>query len=159
LTSPRMKHAALAAGLGLAALASFAACGGSGNADDPHGPGGMMSDAPMGGAMHGGTTEHSAGQVDPGARVIEVQAKEFKFEPAALRVDAGEQFTVKLTNTGVLEHDFTVEGHEDLGAAHAQPGKDASNTFKFDEPGDYTSYCSIPGHRQAGMEGKVIIES
>ena len=34
-------------------------------------------------------------------------------------------------------------------------GKTATGSFRLAKPGKYTFYCSIPGHRAAGMEGTI----
>lgn len=67
---------------------------------------------------------------------------------------------------GSVEHDFVVEGaarygtaeagHEadnpdDLHVAHADEGETVTATFMIDMAGTYTVYCSVPGHRDAGM--------
>lgn len=68
-----------------------------------------------------------------------------------------------------VEHDFVVEdaaqfgaaeaGHQadepddpdDLHVAHADEGEMVKATVTIDKAGTYTVYCSIPGHRYAGM--------
>jgi uncharacterized cupredoxin-like copper-binding protein len=60
--------------------------------------------------------------------------------------------TIEMTNMSPLEHNVTVaQGSTVLGATPSFKGT-RSLTLSL-KPGTYTFYCSVPGHRQAGMEG------
>jgi plastocyanin len=65
--------------------------------------------------------------------------------------------TITMTNMSPLEHNVTVaEGSKVLGATSTFKG--GSMTLKLNlKPGKYTFYCSVPGHRQAGMEGTLNV--
>jgi plastocyanin len=65
--------------------------------------------------------------------------------------------TIEMTNMSPLEHDVTVaEGTTVLGATPKFTGGTRSLTLNL-KPGTYTFYCSVPGHRQAGMEGTLRV--
>jgi plastocyanin len=67
--------------------------------------------------------------------------------------------TVRITmaNTSPLEHNVTVaEGSKVLGATPTFKGGTMTLTLAL-RPGKYTFYCSVPGHRQAGMEGTLSV--
>jgi uncharacterized cupredoxin-like copper-binding protein len=89
------------------------------------------------------------------------------FEPDEFTIPAAEEVTLELTAASV-EHDFVVEGAaddgtvegdkmdmgddpDDLHVAHADAGDTVTATFRIDKAGTYTVYCSVPGHRDAGM--------
>jgi plastocyanin len=65
------------------------------------------------------------------------------------------KLTVKMANKASTPHDIVIDGK---GA-----GKEVTNggvsQFNADfKPGTYTFYCSVPGHRAAGMEGKLTVK-
>jgi plastocyanin len=65
--------------------------------------------------------------------------------------------TITFTNTSPLEHNVTVaEGSKVLGATPTFVGGSRTLTLTL-KPGKYTFYCSVPGHRQAGMEGTLNV--
>lgn len=67
--------------------------------------------------------------------------------------------TVSAVNTGSLQHDFTVD---ELSISEDLPtdGSEVLITIPEDaEPGEYEFYCSVPGHREGGMFGTLIIEA
>jgi plastocyanin len=67
--------------------------------------------------------------------------------------------TVKIafTNSSPVEHDVTIaQGSKVLGATPAFVGGSKTLTVAL-KPGKYTFYCSVPGHRQAGMEGTLNV--
>jgi plastocyanin/predicted small secreted protein len=94
--------------------------------------------------------------VAPDARPIEVWGSSYAFDPGELTVRAGEDVAIVLTATDI-EHDFTVDEVD----AHvsAEAGETAEGGLRVDEAGTYTYYCSVEGHREAGMEGTLTVES
>jgi|HubBroStandDraft_2_1064218.scaffolds.fasta_scaffold00023_14 plastocyanin len=65
--------------------------------------------------------------------------------------------TITMTNMSPLEHNVTVaEGTKVLGATPTFKGGSMKLTLKL-KPGKYVFYCSVPGHRQAGMEGTLNV--
>ena len=85
--------------------------------------------------------------------VLSVEGTEFSFTPSALKASAG-QTTIRFTNRGAVEHDFLIDAFNVRLAA--KPGKTAEVTVTL-TPGTFTAYCSIPGHRQNGMEGTLTV--
>jgi plastocyanin len=66
---------------------------------------------------------------------------------------------ITMTNMSPLEHNVTVaQGSTVLGASPTFKGGARTLTLTL-KPGTYTFYCSVPGHRQAGMEGTLTISS
>jgi plastocyanin len=82
---------------------------------------------------------------------------QLKFEQSSLTAKAGE-VTVVFDNPAPVDHDVTIEqdGHKLGGTKAVSQGK--ANAVIDLKPGDYTFYCSIDGHRQAGMEGKLTVK-
>ncbi len=94
-------------------------------------------------------------KVVPGARVIAVQAQSFSFSPSTITIKAGEDVTIKLTATDTF-HDFAVD--KGVGTVvSADGGSTKEGGLKITKAVTYTFYCTIPGHRQAGMEGKLVV--
>ena len=80
------------------------------------------------------------------------------YETQELTAKAG-TVSIEFANASPVEHNVTVEiGKKDLGATPTFVGGTRTLTLKL-KPGTYTFYCSVPGHRQAGMEGKLKVVS
>jgi plastocyanin len=81
---------------------------------------------------------------------------ELAYNTKQLSAKAG-TVTITMTNMSPLEHNVTVaEGSKVLGATPTFKGGSKTLTLKL-KPGKYTFYCSVPGHRQAGMEGTLNV--
>lgn len=130
------------------ALATFglAACGGD---DDEGGTTEATTTeqtAPAGGGGGGSTVSFTA---DPGGALA--------FEEDSVEAEAG-TVTLELTNQSSTPHDVVVEGDEgDIGGTDVVTDGTAEATVDL-EPGEYTFYCSVPGHREAGMEGTLTVK-
>jgi uncharacterized cupredoxin-like copper-binding protein len=86
----------------------------------------------------------------PTAPRLELVASEMRYSPSRIAVAAGD-VPVVLRNEGQVVHDLRIEG-EPTFLIEAAAGKTASATWSLAK-GRYEIYCSIPGHRSAGMEG------
>lgn len=100
-------------------------------------------------------TEAADGGGDSDVPNIDVSAIDIAFEQTAIEGSADTEFTITITNNGAGAHDFVID---ELGvnSGHIQPGE--SVTITINAPaGDYIFYCSLPGHRAAGMEGTLSL--
>jgi uncharacterized cupredoxin-like copper-binding protein len=78
------------------------------------------------------------------------------YDTKQLNAKAG-TVTITMTNMSPLEHNVTVaQGSKVLGATPTFKGGSRTLTLKL-KPGKYVFYCSVPGHRQAGMEGTLNV--
>ncbi len=100
-----------------------------------------------------GDAEAGGAETTEGAATLTVTAKEFSFAPEALT--ARSDFTLTLNNAGAMQHDIRVEDTDIM--VEAAPGKSATTEAHL-EAGTYTIFCSIPGHRDAGMEGSLTVQ-
>lgn len=123
--------------------------------DSPNAEGTHDSDHAMSGS-EGHTGHHGdPSPVAPDARRIDVGAESMSFDPAEIRVQAGEDIAIALTSDEGL-HDFTID---ELGAHVAAEARETTvGGFHAGEPGRYSYYCSIEGHREEGMEGTLVVE-
>lgn len=124
----------------------------------------------------GGGEEGGAGS-DSTVRVI---ARDTRFNPDEITVTAGREVTLDLDNRDAFEHDLEVQRLEvdvvaggserpehggehgsdaRVLAVHANGEESASITFVASNPGTYEFYCTIPGHKDSGMVGTLIVES
>ena len=96
-----------------------------------------------------------------GANTVQIAAdpSQFAFDTTSLTGTEGTN-TFEFTNPSGTPHDFCVEsGDEDYGCTDQISGGD-SDTLEVDLEADedYTFYCSVDGHRAAGMEGELTVE-
>jgi plastocyanin len=90
-----------------------------------------------------------------GARTIEIEATDFAFRPAEIGMRAGEVVNLTVVNRGTTVHDLVVPA---AGVWLVVPvGRSVTTGFRADRPGEYEFYCSVPGHREAGMTGKIVV--
>ena len=114
------------------------------------------------------------------ARVIQVTMREgdgkMMFIPERVEVRRGEQIRFVLRNDGELEHEFilasTAENikhaeemkknpemeHDDPNGKRLKPKATTELVWKFTKAGQFEYGCLIPGHRESGMTGVVIVK-
>jgi uncharacterized cupredoxin-like copper-binding protein len=82
---------------------------------------------------------------------------QLRFTTKDLSAKAG-AVTIGFANPSPLPHNLTIaQGTKVLGATPTFQGAAKTLTLKL-APGTYVFYCSVPGHRQAGMEGKLTVQ-
>lgn len=130
----------------LSLLGAGAACGGGGGGDDN---GGNAA------AQKVSDVKNDGGASGAGGSAITVTAKEFGFEAKEIKLTAGKATAIVLKNGGAVEHDITIDAP--TFKISALPTKTGQADLTIPAAGSYTFYCSVPGHRVAGMEGTVTV--
>ena len=106
-----------------------------------------------------GPEEHAAAP-PPTGRTLALAADPggaLRFDRTRAAVLAG-RITVRLTNDSAVAHNATIaQGSKTLGATKTITGSTDTATLKLD-PGEYVFFCSVPGHRQSGMQGTLTVE-
>jgi len=126
----------------LATVLGLAACGGDDNKDNT-----------TAATTNTTTTEQSSGG---GGATVQVAADPngaLKFVQSSLTAPVG-KVTFEFTNESSLPHDFVLEDNSGKELAKTPViTNDKATTEATLKAGKYTYFCSVPGHRQAGMEG------
>jgi plastocyanin len=80
---------------------------------------------------------------------LEVSATEMAYDPDEVAVAAG-TVEIVMHNDGTILHDLRIADQPFIVEAGA--GQTGTAQVALEE-GSYEYYCSLPGHREAGMEG------
>lgn len=134
-------------------------------------------------AAHGDSQGAASGPIgEPGdpdkiSRVIDMTMDDkMRFYPDRITVEAGETVRFFIKNVGQLPHEFVLGSIEEL-RAHAEgmrkaphathsepnqimlgPRQMGAVVWQFAEAGTVDFACLIPGHFEAGMAGKVLVQ-
>lgn len=137
-----------------------------------------------GGAGHshdkGGFAAGEPGDPKKPARTVVVTMREadgkMVFNHDYVEVRRGEQIKFVLKNMGDLEHEFVLATvkendkhaelmqkypemeHDDPNAKRVATKKSGELLWRFTKAGTFEFACLIPGHREAGMHGKVVVK-
>ena len=125
---------------------------------------------------HGDQDGHESDILDITLGVIE--DGEWGFDPPLIEIPVGQRVRLTLVNDGRAEHDVEIaalvaehieasgEEHEQLGGGHdaedvvatrAMPGTESSVLFTATKAGKFEFACTIPGHKEAGMVGTIVV--
>jgi plastocyanin len=107
------------------------------------------------------TDEGTTGASGGGGGVIKVEADpggDLAFVQKSLTAKPGKN-TIEFTNESSVPHDVKIEeGGKEIGGTEVVSGGKAEASVQLDAGEPYTFFCSVPGHRQAGMEGKLTVK-
>lgn len=114
------------------------------------------------------------------ARTVRVEMKEtadgMAFNPKRILVRKGEQIRFQISNTGEFDHEMvvgTVEEnlehaaemeknpdmeHDDPNAIRLTPNAKGEILWMFTQAGEFDFSCLLPGHRESGMFGTIIVQ-
>ncbi len=114
------------------------------------------------------------------AKIVQVTMGEsdgkMLFVPARLEVKKGDQIKFVLRNNGELDHEFVLAStadnlkhaeemkkhpamvHADPNGRQLAPKKTGEIVWKFTKAGEFEYACLIPGHREAGMTGTIVVK-
>lgn len=104
-----------------------------------------------------GQEEESSGAVESSVKETSVAGDEFSFNPASVSFEAGEQVRLTFRNIGQAPHNWTIAG-VNIKTKTIGAGQTDVVEFTAPEAGSYEIFCSVPGHRAAGMAGTLNVE-
>jgi plastocyanin len=142
--------------LALAALALVACGGGSDSSSSTE----TTSGGGESQAEHGGSAKEEAGG-GSSASTLKFEADpngELAYTSTSETAKAG-KVTVEFKNPQALTHDVAIEDSSGKEVGATELIASGSDTTTVDlKPGTYTYFCTVPGHREAGMEGTLTVK-
>jgi nitrite reductase (NO-forming) len=88
---------------------------------------------------------------------VTVGVKDLRFEPSTMEVARGSVLRLTLSNTSVLPHNFAI-GDLKFDMPTVDGGKKVTQDVTLDQPGEYQYVCTVLGHKEAGMVGKLVVK-
>jgi plastocyanin len=147
-----MKKAAALLVLVLASVA-LVACGSSSSSTESTGS------ESAGGAEK--PAKESGGESEGGGATVDIatpEGTELAYTTKSASAPAG-QVSIEFENPEALQHDVAIEDSSGKVVAQTALVSEGSTTTTTNlKPGKYTFFCTVPGHRQAGMEGTLTVK-
>ena len=136
---------------------------------------GSISVAALAAACGGGSSNTPTSTPAKPDQTVTLQAKNVKFLPDKLTIPMGSVIELKLENLDATEHDVQVDGLDAnvmsggsmsaghggsamMVAVHTKANQMGSVVFTANKKGTYNFYCTIAGHKEAGMVGTLTVE-
>jgi len=128
----------------------LAACGSSSN-----------DNSTTAGSTPASTTPAGGGTASAGGSTVDISTPSggsLAFDQKDVSAKAG-TVTINFDNKQPIQHDVKVEDSsgKELGGTDLVSSSTANATVDL-QPGTYTFFCSVPGHREAGMEGTLTVK-
>jgi heme/copper-type cytochrome/quinol oxidase subunit 2 len=93
--------------------------------------------------------------IAPQGRTFRIDARQFAYSPAELKVNTGDTVTIQLVSTDVV-HGLYVDGYDI--SVEADPGRSATLTFVANQPGSFRFRCNITcGAMHPFMIGRLTV--
>jgi len=110
--------------------------------------------------------ESGGGEKEAEGGTADAATLDFEADPSgalAYTTDSAEseagKVTVNFTNSSPVPHDVEIEDSSGEVVAETEVLAEGSESTTADlKPGEYTFFCSVPGHRQGGMEGNLTVK-
>ncbi len=139
-----------------AALMALAGCGSSSSSSSSAS---TAAEAPT--TSSAATSTSAPATTSAGSSKVSLEANpegQLEYNTKSLSAKAG-KVSVDFTNSSSLPHNVTIESSsgEKVGATPTFSGGSKSLSVNL-KPGTYKFFCSVPGHRQAGMEGTLTVK-
>jgi plastocyanin len=118
----------------------------------------VLALAACGGGGSSSSTTPSTGGGGGGGETVKISADPsgaFAYEQTDVSAKAG-SVTIDFDNPSSIAHDVTIEGNGVNAATDIITDSETSTTVDL-KPGTYTFFCSVDGHRAAGMEGTLTV--
>ena len=98
-----------------------------------------------------------------------------RYTPSSIVVKRGETIRFRVKNTGQIKHEMVLGSlaelkehaktmakfpdmeHDDPNAISVEPGKTGELVWRFTKAGKFDFGCLVPGHFEAGMQGKIAV--
>jgi uncharacterized cupredoxin-like copper-binding protein len=151
-----MKKVVFALALVLASIALVACGGGSDNSSSTGG-----SETTTESGSEGGGGSSAAGGKSAGGGNVSFEADPsggLAYTAETATAKAG-KVTIDFNNPQPLSHDVAIEDSSGKTVGQTEVIAEGSDSTVVNlKPGTYTFYCSVPGHREAGMEGTLTVK-
>ena len=128
-----------------------------------------------------GNGDERATRLHEEPQTMQIVAREMSFGPDNLHLRSGQQVSLRFINKGRVLHDWNLVGVNSTAQGHthsappaghdnhrhavgpdqlhvmALPDDESNIDFVAPAPGEYEYFCSVPGHREAGMVGRIFV--
>jgi uncharacterized cupredoxin-like copper-binding protein len=143
-----------------------------------HGQGMADMHNEMGSAHHEESSDAGkAGDSAKANRTIAIEMNDnMRFTPSQVSVKAGETIRFFIKNSGKVAHEMVIGTMDEIkehaemmrkmpGMKHVEanqitlnPGQRGGIVWQFDKAGEVVFACLVPGHMEAGMVGKIMVQ-